>query len=161
MPIVPRIARWYGTKNLAKILHSSKLKTNGHLSSYADGAIFKQQLSNGVFKDSNQVNCVPLAIFADGVNPNKNQTVQKSIWPLILTWITLPQELRYILGPMMLAGIIPGYGRKEPKSLDPYINVLVTELLSNLECKLYDSYTNSPVTVKIAFLQYLCDIPAF
>jgi len=62
---------------------------------------------------------------------------------------------------MMLAGIIPGYGRKEPKSLDPYINVLVTELLSNLECKLYDSYTNSPVTVKIALLQYLCDIPAF
>lgn len=35
-----------------------------------------------------------------------------------LPFLTL--ELRYILGPMMLVGIFPGYGRMEPKSLDPY-----------------------------------------
>ncbi|XP_076084502.1 uncharacterized protein LOC143055256 [Mytilus galloprovincialis] len=161
MPIVPRIVRWYGTRNLAKILYANKLNTTGRLSSYTDGNIFRQQMTDGVFKDQQQQNCVPLALFADGVNPNKNQTVQKSIWPLIITWITLPQEMRYILGPMMLAGIVPGYGRKEPKSLDPYINVLVDELLSNIECNLYDAYTDAPVNVKIALLQYLCDIPAF
>ena len=161
MPIVPRIARWYGTKNLAKILYANKLQTTGKLSSYTDGKIFQNQMSDGIFKKHGPENCVPLALFADGVNPNKNQTIQKSIWPLIVTWITLPQELRYILGPMMLAGVVPGYGRKEPKSLDPYVNVLVDELLENLECNLYNSYTDAPVTVKIALLQYLCDIPAF
>lgn len=161
MPIIPRIARWYGTKNLAKIIHANKINTTGKLSSYTDGKVFQHQMSNGFFQDQEQENCVPLALFVDGVNPNKNMIVQKSIWPLIITWITLPQELRYILGPMMIAGIVPGYGRKEPKSLDPYVNILVDELLTNLECNMYNAYTDAPVNVKVALLQYLCDIPAF
>ncbi|CAG2228214.1 unnamed protein product [Mytilus edulis] len=105
--------------------------------------------------------CVPLALFTDGVNPNKNTAALKSMWPIILTWITLPQDIRYVLGPMMLLGIVPGHGRKEPKSLDPYISILVDELLVNMESKMYDSHKEAPVTVKIALLQYLCDIPAF
>ncbi|XP_063437818.1 uncharacterized protein LOC134718894 [Mytilus trossulus] len=161
MPVVPRLARWFGTKNLAKILYAKKLDTNGKLCDYTDGQIFQAELNNGIFKDTDVEHCVPLALFTDGVNPNKNNAAQKSMWPIILTWISLPQEIRYLLGPMMLVGIIPGNGRKEPKSLDPYITILVDELLSNMECQLYDSHKDAPVTVKIALLQYLCDIPAF
>ena len=161
MPVIPRIVRWFGTKNLAKVLHGDRLKTNGVLRSYTDGNIFQIELSTGVFKDTEESSSVPLALFTDGVNPNKNVAAQKSMWPIILTWITLPQEMRYLLGPMMLVGIVPGHGRKEPKSLDQYIQVLVDELLSNMECKIYDSYKQAPVDVKIALLQYLCDIPAF
>ncbi|CAG2239934.1 unnamed protein product [Mytilus edulis] len=110
-----------GTKNLAKILYAKKLDTNGKLCDYTDGQIFQAELNNGIFKDTDVEHCVPLALFTDGVNPNKNNAAQKSMWPIILTWISLPQEIRYLLGPMMMVGIIPGNGRKEPKSLDPYI----------------------------------------
>ncbi|XP_076106800.1 uncharacterized protein LOC143075311 isoform X2 [Mytilus galloprovincialis] len=161
MPVVPRINRWYGTKNLAKLIHADKVKINGQLSDYTDGKIFIDQMKHGIFKDSDVSSCVPLALFTDGVNPNKNTAALKSMWPIILTWITLPQDIRYVLGPMMLLGIVPGHGRKEPKSLDPYISILVDELLVNMESKMYDSHKEAPVTVKIALLQYLCDIPAF
>ena len=55
--------------------------------------------------------------------------MQKSIWPLLLLWFFLPYEYRNMLGPLMLVGIIPGTGTKEPKHMDPYIDVLVDELL--------------------------------
>ncbi|XP_071181283.1 uncharacterized protein [Mytilus edulis] len=101
MPVVPRINRCYGTKNLAKLIHADKVKINGQLSDYTDGKIFIDQMKHGIFKDSDVSSCVPLALFTDGVNPNKNTVALKSMWPIILTWITLPQDIRYVLGPMM------------------------------------------------------------
>lgn len=105
---------------------------------------------------------VRVSLFTDGVNPNKNIVCQKSMWPVILTWITLPQSVRQLLGPMLLMGIIPcGKKGSEPKSLDPYLSILVDELLSLTEFPVYDSYRSAPMNVKVALLQYLCDIPAY
>ncbi|CAG2225472.1 unnamed protein product [Mytilus edulis] len=64
-------------------------------------------MKHGISKDFDESGCVPLALFTDGVNPNKNTAAIKLIWPIILTWITLPQDIRYFLGPMMLLGIVP------------------------------------------------------
>lgn len=84
-----------------------------------------------------------------------------SRWPIIITWITLPQEIRYFLGPLMLFEIVPGHRRKKSKSLDPYISILVDELLVYMEIKLHYSNKEAPITVKIILPQYLCDFPAF
>lgn len=96
---------------------------------------------------------VLVSLFTDGVNPNKNIVCQKSMWPVILTWITLPQSVRQLLGPMLLMGIIPcGKKGSEPKSLDPYLSILVDELLSLTEFPVYDSYRSAPMNVKVALL---------
>lgn len=62
----------------------------------------------------------------------------------------------------MLMGIIPsGKNGSEPKSLEPYLSVVVDELLSLTEFTVLNSYTSAPMTVKVALLQYLCDIPGY
>uniref|UniRef100_A0A8W8MQL9 DUF4218 domain-containing protein n=1 Tax=Magallana gigas TaxID=29159 RepID=A0A8W8MQL9_MAGGI len=69
---------------------------------------------------------------------------------------------RQLLGPMMLMGIIPsGKNGSEPKSLEPYLSVVVDELLSLTEFTVLNSYTSAPTTVKVALLRYLCDIPGY
>ena len=61
----------------------------------------------------------------------------------------------------MLVEIVPsGKNGSEPK-LDCYMDRLVQELLELSEYPLYSVYDRAPVTVKVALLQYLCDIPAF
>ena len=44
--------------------------------------------------------------------------------------------------------------------MDPYLSVLVDELLSLTEFPVYDLYCSAPVKVKVALIQYFCDIPA-
>ena len=50
--------------------------------------------------------------------------------------------------------------KKGFRALDPYLSVLVDELLSLTEFPVYDSYCSAPVKVKVALKQYLCDILA-
>lgn len=115
-----------------------------------------------MFENMKEEHCVPLSLFADGVNPNKHQSAQKSMWPVMLTWINLPRNIRQVLGPMLLVGIIPsGLKGCEPKTLEPYFELLTEELLELTEFPVWISYIGAPVKVKVALLQFLCDIPAF
>ncbi|XP_062584302.1 uncharacterized protein LOC134246058 [Saccostrea cucullata] len=165
MPLGPRLARWYETPNLCRLLYAEKLQVrrDGILGDFTDGELFKSWFEPGeIFENKNPESCVPLSLFTDGVNPNKNSACQKSMWPIMLTWITLPPSIRQLLGPMLLMGIIPsGVNGSEPKSLDPYLSIVVDELLTLTEFPVYDSYRSAPTTVKVALLQYLCDIPAY
>ena len=52
------------------------------------------------------------------------------MWPITLTVLNLPRKMRYSFSNIWLVGTIPGNGTKEPQSLDPYLSVLVDELLS-------------------------------
>lgn len=97
--------------------------------------------------------------FTDGVNPNKLMPSQKSMWPIILTWINLPFELRQLFGPMFWVGIIPGVLKgNEPKSLEPYLELVTNEVIQSTEFPVISSYAAAPVTVKTVLLQFLCDI---
>ncbi|VDI69941.1 Hypothetical predicted protein [Mytilus galloprovincialis] len=162
MPLGPRLARWYGTDNVCKLLYSKQEVANGKLGDFTDGSIYESWYEEGgVFENMEESLTVPLALFTDGLNPNKSMATQKSMWPLILTWLHLPVNVRQILGPMMLVGIIPGTKTEEPKHLDPYLELIVDELLTLSECKLFNTYKGAPCKVKVALLQYQCDIPAF
>ena len=95
MPIGPRLARWFGTDNLCKLLYAGECKTNGTLSDFTDGNLYHSWYQKGgVFEGMQEQKTVPLALFTDGVNPNKNMCAQKSMWPLMLTWINLPIAIR-------------------------------------------------------------------
>ncbi|XP_062596774.1 uncharacterized protein LOC134258258 [Saccostrea cucullata] len=164
MPLGPRLSRWFGTSNLCKLLYSNRgVSANGNLRDFTDGKVYKSWFeTGGVFQGQQECHTVPLSLFTDGVNPNKHMTSQKSMWPLILTWINLPFEIRQLLGPMLLVGVIPsGINGSEPKSLEPYLELLIDELLSLSEFTLYNAYEMAPMNVKVALLQYLCDIPAY
>lgn len=162
MPVGPRLARWYGTSELCKLLYSKPYVANGKIGDFTDGDQYKSWYEEGnIFSNSEEAETVPLALFCDGLNPNRSMATQKSMWPLILTWLNLPIHVRTLLGPMMLVGIIPGTKTEEPKHLDPYIDVLVDELLSLTNLTVMNSYKKAPTHIKVALLQYQCDIPAF
>jgi len=55
----------------------------------------------------------------------------------------------------MLAGTVPANGLKEPKNLNPYLGILVDELLKLSNTKMYDAYQEAPFTCKVAVLHVL------
>ena len=59
------------------------------------------------------------------------------MWPIILTVLNLPPHVRNF-GSMLLSGIIPG--RAEPKNFDPYLDVLVDEIIEINGAQFFDSY---------------------
>lgn len=79
--------------------------------------------------------------------------------PMMLTLLNLPRQVRNAFGNIMLVGIIPGHGNSEASKLDPYIEIMVDELLHLTTCKIVDAYLNAPVDLKIKVLNYVMDYP--
>ena len=165
MPIVPRLKRWFAESNLAKLVQMGPLDIDVKkdiLQTFKDSPEFaKWFMQDGVFyahryNDSG----IPLSLFTDGLNPNRNNGIKRSIWPLGCTWLSLDPALATTLGPMMIVGIVPGKGAQEPKSLDPYVELLVDELLSETDKITFNAYLNAPVALKVRILHYQCDLPA-
>ena len=72
---------------------------------------------------------VSLALCTDGVNPFSHNKVSYSMWPIMITLLNLPRKFRNRFGSILLTGIIPANGTKEPKNLNPYLDILVDELI--------------------------------
>ena len=64
----------------------------------------------------------------DGVNPFSANKICYSMWPIMLTILNWPKVRRNHFENMMLVGIIPANGNDKPKSVDPYLQVIVDEL---------------------------------
>lgn len=56
-------------------------------------------------------------------------------------------------------GIVPGNGTQEPKSLYPYLDVAVDELLKLSNLNFYDAYKVEPFKLKVEILLYVLDYP--
>lgn len=54
---------------------------------------------------------------------------------------------------------MPGNGNKEPNSLDPYLHIVVDELLSLSNKRLFDAYHNAPFYLKVQIFMYVIDYP--
>lgn len=58
------------------------------------------------------------------------------MWPIVLGQLNLPKQLRYQFANLLLVGIISSHKNgSEPKDLDPYLEVLVGELIYVLDCR--------------------------
>ena len=79
--------------------------------------------------------------------------------PIVLSLLNLPRNIRYNFGNLFLVGIIPGNGRKEAKTIQPYLEVLVDELISLSNAKLYDAYQQSTFQLKVEILIHILDYP--
>jgi len=51
------------------------------------------------------------------------------MWTIVLSLLNLPRRLQNRFNSIMLAGIVPANGSKEPKNLNPYLGIHVDELL--------------------------------
>ncbi len=160
-----QLAKRFGETNLAKLIHAgdAQLKSpDGILRDFKDGGAWKEWFStDGCFKDIDPAGAVPLGFSADGLNPNKNPLIQKSLWPIFLTFLAMKGQYRHILGlGLILVSIIPGWERSEPKSLFPLLELMMDELLQLTGCTLYNAYKDAPVQIKVSILHSVCDIPA-
>ena len=64
-----------------------------------------------------------------------------------------------MFGNLWLVGTIPGNGTKEPNTSDPYLSILVDELLSITNKEVSDAYQDAPFKMKVDILMYILDYP--
>ena len=146
LPLKPRLQRLFGNHNIAQILQSHCVihdDDDGNIYDIHQSVMWRRAYSSkGVFKEDHRG--ISLALCTDGVNPFAHNKVSYSMWPIMLTLLNLPRNFRHKYASIMLVGIVPSNGAQEPHSLNPYLNILVDELLELSSCKFYDAYQNAP-----------------
>ena len=73
------------------------------------------------------------------------------MWPITLSILNLPRQIRNLPRSIVLAEIIPG--TTEPQNMDPYMEILVDGLCSVNGLELYDSYRNEKFQLKMDLLR--------
>ena len=146
LPLQPRLTRMFGSQNISEILqsHSGSSKAKSSLMyDIHDSPTWKREYSpNGLFNGDKRG--ISLAFCTDGVNPFSHNRVAYSMWPIMLTLLNLPRKIRNSFSSIFLLGIIPGNGTQEPKSLEPYLDVAVDELLKLSNTDLYIKMHTKP-----------------
>jgi hypothetical protein len=143
LPIGPRLVRSFGSKEISYLLQShngqyqyeDKEKT---LTDIHDSPVWKNAYSDsGVF--GGDPRGMILSLCFDGLNPwSKNKTTY-SMWPIVLGQINLPRKIRFQFANLWLVGIVPSQkGGCETKNLDPYLEILIDEIIALSNSKLYD-----------------------
>lgn len=99
-----------------------------------------------------------LQLSTDGVNPFSCNKVAYSMWPIMLSILNLPRNVRSLFGNIMLAGIVPAQADgHEPKNIDPYLEVVVDEILDLSGVTFFDAFKGAPFTFKVSLLNYVLD----
>lgn len=160
LPLGPRLSRIFKNKKTAKELqsHSGGLSIKTRMFDIHDAPVWAQAYSSdGVFKGD--CRGISLGFCTDGVNPFNHSKVSYSMWPIMMTILNLPREKRNLFENILLLGIIPGNGSKEPKQLHPYLDVVVDELLELSGTQQYDAYQGSVFTLRIEIMLHTLDYP--
>lgn len=134
LPLGPRFERLFGTSNLAQLVQAHKFYLiymirlcGAHVTS-----------ESGIFEGDPRG--ISFGLCTDGVNPFSHLRCTYSKWPIVLSLLNLPRNIRHDFRNMFLVGIIPGNGSKEAYSIHPYLEVLVDELISLSNAQMYDTY---------------------
>ena len=159
-PLGPRWRRMYGNANIAEVSQS-------HCSGDSESLLLQDVIGSrnwqSVYRETGFFqgdSCgLSLQFSTDGVNPFSGNKVVYSMWPVMLTVLNLPKRLRNLFSNMLLVRIIPGNGGHEPKAVDPYLEVVVDELLTLSGSKFYDAFRKAPFTFKVQVLNYVLDYP--
>lgn len=169
MPIGPRLSRWFGTENLCKLIYEktltvSRSENNEVIRDFTDSEQFHSwfkagQVFENLGKKLKQL-CAFIIVYRWSESKQKFISLPKihvannSNLDYSSTFCKTVIRTHDANGPS-------GKNGSEPKSLEPYLSVVVDELLSLTEFTVLNSYTSAPMTVKVTLLQYLCDIPGY
>ena len=160
LPLSPRLHRLFGSAHTSQLLQShnacGEKKSIGRVMD-----IHQTQLWNNLYSSDGVYHGDPrgisLGICADGLNPFSRERVNYSMWPIVLSILNLPRHLRNLPGSLLLSGIIPG--KKEPKSVDPYLDLLVEELIEVNGMRCWDSHRNEEFHLQATIQLHVLDYP--
>ena len=161
-PLGPRWRRMYGNATISEVLQSHDHKEMAHknvMRDIHDSPAWKQAFSESGFSDGDPRGML-LQLSTDGVNPFSCNKVCYSMWPIMLSMLNLPRSVRNLFGNVMLAGIIPAQANdQEPKHLDPYLEVVVDEILDLSGATFFDEFRRTSFAFKVSLLNYVLDYP--
>ena len=162
LPLSPRLARIYQNENLVALLQSHVSRPDdGYLHDILDTPRWKNDWFGSDEEFDGLMPGSVLNFCTDGVNPFKAINTVYSMWPMMVSLLNFPISFRKSVGGILLLGIIPGNGRKEAYNIDPYLQILIDELLVPSDCDVYyPSYMTAPVSIKAKLLQFVFDFPA-
>ena len=158
IPLTPRFQCYYGNTNMSQLLqsHNSDLQQVREVQDlHQSKAWYEWYGKGGQFHENPR--SLSLGLCTDGLNPFSHNKVAYSMWPITLSLLNLPRNIRQLFGAMMLVGIIPG--KSEPANSDPYLQVVVDELLQLFDFTLYDAYRNEHFRLKVDILLHVFDYP--
>lgn len=113
------------------------------------------------FGTANNRRNIVLSLSSDGFVPHKWST--RSITPITAMILNLPENLRHRASNLLLVGLIPG--PKAPKSMNPYLDIVVNELrhLYTEGFSVRDPtlpLDHPPIKVRVKLLYTCADYPA-
>jgi len=160
IPLSPRLKRLFGNETSSKLLqghrHLENAANPSMMNDIHDTEMWKLNYSeSGLFQGDPRG--ISFSLCTDGTNPFSKERVSYSMWPITLTVLNLPREVRNTAGAMFLVGIIPG--RKEPHHMDPYLQLLVDEIKSLNSTEMYDAYRKEMFKVQAAIPLFVLDYP--
>ena len=127
-PITPRLRRMVATRNIFTLLTMQHESGGESMADIRESPVWQSWFSDaGEF--GNDTLGIVLNVSLDGVNPFKALKTEYSMWPIEIQILNLPPRLRKTAYGTLINGIIPSNGTKEPNTLEPYIEILVEELL--------------------------------
>ena len=161
IPLAPRLNRMFANERISKLLqdHSKKSPSLEEMSLVDDlhrSTAWKELYDiNGPFEGDPRG--ISFSLCTDGTNPFSKERVRYSMWPIMLNLLNLPQHLRNVRESILLTGIIPG--KSEPQNLDPYVEVLVDEIMKLDNSVCFDAYRHENFKIKITLLMHILDYP--
>ena len=159
-PLGPRWRRLFECKETSKMLQEHALRPDmGDLmTDIFDSPKWKAAYApDGLFQGDPRGLSVQLS--TDGVNPFSANKICYSMWPIMLSVLNWPKVCRNLFENVMLVGVIPANGKGEAKSVDPYLEVVVDEIMTLSENLFYDGYKDEQFCFRVHLHNYVLDYP--
>ena len=158
LPLGKRIQRLFGSAKTSQLLQSHNTSNSDQTvtdSIHSSEAWKTWYCSSGLFKGDSRA--LSFAVCMDGLNPFAIEKNSYSMWPMFLIPLNLPHHIRMTSTSMMLMGLIPG--PTELKNTDPYVDVLVDDILDVNEMTMYDAYKDEMFRLKAIVVLHIFDYP--
>lgn len=114
LPLKPCLVRMFGNINMAQVLQSHAVvydPKDNHVVDIQQSLAWKKAYhKDGIFEGDPRG--ISLALCTDGVNPFTHSRVSYSMWPIMLTLLNLPRNLRNCFASIMLVGIVQAMDHK-------------------------------------------------
>ena len=159
MPLENRVRRLFANKITSQLLQNhSVIDSNDDdiVSNIHQSPAWKSWYSStGVFQGDQRG--LSFAICMDGLNPFSREKNVYSTCPMFLMILNLPHHIRTLPGSIMLTGLIAG--PKEPKNCNPYVDVLVDDIIHLNTLTLYDGHSDETFALKANIVLNVFDYP--
>lgn len=158
----PHLKRMFAISGISQCLQAHAIFTNDPditMYNVHDSPLWKKAFTEDGFSKGDPRGIL-FQLCTDGVNPFNSNKVNYSMWSIMFSVLNLPKQVRNTYQNMMLVGIVPAQVEgKEPKSLDPYLEIVVDELLDLSEATFYDGHWRAEFTFKIDIFNCVLDYP--